>query len=243
MTRKRVSVKLITQADWPGEHTKKKDIFVSVTDNFVKAFNLPAEALSLDPVKKTKGQKTFWRITGKPGHLSASYTFWKEGTDGKREGFSAPCGGAPLYAVIKAGKRLQGCVGVTSPKGVSYWFSSQSSSSGSGGGSSGSGSQTTMETITLNEPFEIWESSEFNRNTVNRYFVRLVETEKPTRVRVGFSTASPHGKAYYWVTYLYTGNPTQIVPIPTWARTWSAAVEFIPNKFWSEVPIFQFWRQ
>lgn len=125
--RKRVAVKLVTQQDYPATHQKKKDWLVAVTQDFATAFSLTAEAQTLDPIQK--GGK--WRVPGLAGYKSRSYRFWKL-VQGEKKAFSAPCG-APLYAVLKAARRLNGCIGVTSPLGVSYWFTTSGSSSGTGG--------------------------------------------------------------------------------------------------------------
>lgn len=130
INRKRVVVKLISTADYPTQHAKKKDHVVAVTTNFAEAFALTTQAQSLEPIQKNNK----WRIPGLPGFKSKSCRFWKL-VGGERKAYSAPVGGAPMYAVIKAAKKLAGCIGVTSPAGVSYWFTSSAGGSQSGGGS------------------------------------------------------------------------------------------------------------
>lgn len=124
---RRVTVKLIYEEDYPTGYPKKKDVFVQVTNRFKTAFNLQAESEEdlYNPVKKTYGsgnnRRERWILKGRGRKFSKSFKFLKV-VGNKTVGYSAPCGGVPVAAVIKAAKNLAGCVGVVTPSGVSYRF-------------------------------------------------------------------------------------------------------------------------
>lgn len=164
---KRILVKLIYLEDWPTDYPKKREIYAYVTRRFQQAFNLE-EVRNLTPIKKTltsstsggsggsgstsggssgsgsgSGTQTQTRnryvIISRGSKFAKSFKFWKEDANGNRKGYYAPCGSAPLFAVLKASRSLPGCVGVTTPQGVSYFFGQPGSARQQSGGSGSTG--------------------------------------------------------------------------------------------------------
>lgn len=161
---KRVLVKLIYNEDWPSDYPKKREVYAYVTRRFQQAFNL-TEIKNLEPVKKiltsstssgssggsssgssggsgsTSTQRTRYVIVSHGSKFAKSFKFWKQDATGNRKAYQAPCGSAPLFAVLKASRFLPNCVGVTTPQGVSYFFAqpgtARQQSSGSGTGTGG----------------------------------------------------------------------------------------------------------
>lgn len=129
---KRVLIKVASRDDWPTpmNEDRRRDYYALVTKRFVEAFDIQPETISLEPIQD-EGR---WRIPARGGKSAASFKFWKE-ESGQRKAYSAVMASLPVYMVIKFARRLNGCVGVTTPAGQSYFFMT---ASGGSTGESGS---------------------------------------------------------------------------------------------------------
>lgn len=127
MSLKRVAIQVAKKgatgsgASWPQNYPRKRDVFVLVTQNFVTAFGLTAVQPTFQPEEIGPPGKKKWKLPGSPGKYSQSYRFWKV-VNNERKAFAAPMGSLPVFMVIAFAKTLQGCVGVTTPAGRSYFF-------------------------------------------------------------------------------------------------------------------------